>query len=70
MADPKNRPKEGSSRAQINASAWGEGKGKRERKVLSKESLFLISSYLGDKEAGSSVESKQAYYILGACGKT
>lgn len=49
-----------SSRAQITGSAWEEGIGTRERKSL---------AYLGDRIAGSSVESEQVYNNLGTWGK-
>lgn len=69
MAIPKlmqqytSRPEVGSG-AQINISAQGEGKGTRERKesLEQRKDSYLLASYLGDRGAGSSAESRLSIF--------
>lgn len=53
-AEPRSRPEEVVSRAQINSSARGEGKGTRERResLEQRKYSYLIPSYLSDRGAG------------------
>lgn len=64
MQQPISRPEEVGSGAQINTSAQGEGKGTRERKesLEQRKDSYLIPSYLGDRGAGASVESRPSIF--------